>query len=81
MTGSDENRIIARGLNAPGPLLLVKKRLDEFRGGHLRIIISRDDAADELVDYFMAMGAKVEIDHAGDDIHVVVDLTESGEDE
>jgi TusA-related sulfurtransferase len=81
MTGSDENRIIARGLNAPGPLLLVKKRLDEFRGGHLRIIVSRDDAADELVDYFIEMGAKVEIDHAGDDIHVVVDLTESGEDE
>ena len=81
MTGSDENRIIARGLNAPGPLLLVKKRLDEFRGGHLRIIVSRDDAADELVDYFIEMGAKVEIDHAGDDIHVVVDLTESGEEE
>jgi len=81
MTGSDENRIIARGLNAPGPLLLVKKRLDEFRGGHLRIIVSREDAADELVDYFIEMGAKVEIDHAGDDIHVVVDLTESGEDE
>ena len=81
MTGSDEIRIIARGLNSPGPLLLVKKRLDELKGGHLRVIVSRDDAADELVDFFMEMNAKVEIDHAGEDIHVVVDLTESGEDE
>ena len=81
MAGSDEKRIIARGLNSPGPLLLVKKRLDEFRGGHLRVIVSRDDAADELVDFFMDMNAKVELDHAGKDIHVVVDLTESGEDE
>jgi TusA-related sulfurtransferase len=80
MAESDEKRIIARGLNAPGPLLLVKKKLDDFKGGHLRVIVSHDDAADELVDYFMAIGVKVEIDHAGDDIHVVVDLTESGED-
>jgi len=80
MAGSEEKRIIARGLNPPGPLLLVKKRLEELKGGHLRVIVSSDDAADELVDYFIAMDAKVEIDNAGADIHVVVDLTESGED-
>jgi TusA-related sulfurtransferase len=80
MAGVEENRIIARGLNPPGPLMLVKKRIDEFRGGHLRVIVSSEAAADELVDYFLAMDAKVEIDNAGDDIHVVVDLTEVGED-
>jgi len=80
MAGSEENRIIARGLNPPGPLLLVKKRLDEFKGGHLRVIVSSEDAADELVEYFLGMDAKVEIDNAGDDIHVVVDLKASGED-
>lgn len=80
MAGSEEQRIIARGLHSPGALLLVKKRLDEFKGEHIRVIVSSDDAADELVDFFMEMGAKVEIDNAGDDIHVVVDLTESGED-
>jgi TusA-related sulfurtransferase len=79
LAGEEEKRIIARGLSSPGPLLLVRKRLDEFRGGHLRVIVSTDDSADELVDFFMEMGAKVEIDHAGTDIHVVVDLTESGE--
>jgi len=80
MTGSEEERIIARGLNPPGPLLLVKKRLEDLKCEHLRIIVSSDDAADELVNYFLGMDAKVEIDSAGDDIHVVVDLTESGED-
>ena len=80
MAGGEENRIIARGLNPPGPLLLVKKRIDEFKHGHLRVIVSSEDAADELVEYFLGMNAKVEIDNAGDDIHVVVDLTESGED-
>jgi TusA-related sulfurtransferase len=79
MAGEEEKRVIARGLSSPGPLLLVKKNLDEYMGGHLRVIVSTDDAADELVDYFMETGAKVEIDHAGEDIHVVVDLTESGE--
>jgi TusA-related sulfurtransferase len=80
MATGGENRIIARGLNPPGPLLLVKKRIDEFMGGHLRVIVSSEDAADELVDYFIGLDAKVEIDNAGDDIHVVVDLTESGDD-
>ena len=81
MAGSEEQRIIARGLNPPGPLLLVKKRIAEFSGGHLRVIVSSEDAADELVEYFLDMGAQVEIDNAGEDIHVVVDLTESGEGE
>jgi TusA-related sulfurtransferase len=80
MAGSEEIRIIARGLNPPGPLLLVKKRLEELRGGRLRVIVSSEAAAYELVNYFTGMDADVEIDHAGDDIHVVVDLTESGED-
>ena len=80
MAGSEEIRIIARGLNPPGPLLLVKKRLEELKGGRLRVIVSSEDAADELVNYFTGMDADVEIDRAGDDIHVVVDLTGSGED-
>ena len=75
MTGIEEKRIIARGLKPPGPLLLVKKQLEELRGGRFRVIVSSDEAADELVDYFMGMDAGVEIDHAGDDIHIVVDLT------
>ena len=79
MAGGEEKRIIARGLNPPGPLLLVKKKFDEFKGGHLRVIVSSEAAADEQVDYFLGIGAKVEIDNAGEDIHVVVDLTESGE--
>ena len=58
----------------------MEKKLEELRGECLRVIVSSDDAADELVEFFAGMKAEVEIDHAGDDIHVVVDLTESGED-
>jgi len=43
------------------------------------VIVSNEGAADELVDYFLGLGAKVEIDNAGDDIHVIVDLTDPGE--
>lgn len=75
MAVNEEKRIIARGLKPPGPLLLVKKRLEELRGGRLRVIVSSEDAADELVAFFTGMDVDVEIDHAGDDIHVVVDLT------
>jgi TusA-related sulfurtransferase len=80
VNGAEEKKIIARGLNPPGPLLLVKKRISEFIGGHLRVIVSSEDAADELVEYFLEMNAKVEIDNAGDDIHLVVDMTQCGED-
>jgi len=79
VAGSEEKRVVARGLSSPGPLLLVRKRLDEYRGGRLRVIVSYDDAADELVEFFMKKGARVELDHAREDIHVVVDLTVSGE--
>jgi TusA-related sulfurtransferase len=75
----EEKKVIARGLSSPGPLLLVRKRLEEFRGGRLRVIVSDDEAADELVEFFTAEGAMVELDHAGEDIHVVVDMTVSGE--
>jgi TusA-related sulfurtransferase len=79
MAGSEEKRIIARGLNPPGPLLLVKKSLEELKGSRIRIIISNDEAADELMDFFSGMDAEVEIDNAGDDIHIVVDLTGLGD--
>ena len=81
MAEREEKRLIARGLPSPGPLLLVRKRLDEFKGGRLRVIVSTEDAADELVDFFLEMNSKVEIDNAGDDIHIVADLTESGDNE
>ena len=79
MATGEENRIIARGLNPPGPLMLVKKRIDEFRGGHLRVIVSSEDAADELVDYFMVLYYKLLVILTNSYNHVVVDLTEFGE--
>lgn len=71
----NEERIIARGLRPPGPLLLVRKKIEEGAAGHLRVIVSFEDSARELVEFFEETGIPVETDRAGDDIHVVADLS------
>jgi len=70
----DEVRIMARGLRPPGPLLVVKKRLKSIDAARLRVIVSNREAAEDLVNYFEVRGAAAEIDVAGEDFHVVVDL-------
>jgi TusA-related sulfurtransferase len=76
---TEETRVLARGLNPPGPLLLAKKKLAGLEsGGVLRVIVSSEEAADELVDYFLETGLRVEIDNAGEDIHVIVYSAETG---
>jgi TusA-related sulfurtransferase len=75
MNINNEERVIAKGLNPPGPLLIVKKKVRSMQGGSLRVIVSNREAADELVGYFREHSAEAEIDMAGDDYHVVIDLT------
>ena len=70
----DEERIMARGLRSPGPLLVVKKRLRGIDAPRLRVIVSTREAAEDLVNYFEVRGAPAEIDVAGEDFHVIVDL-------
>lgn len=70
----DEVRIIARGLKSPGPLLIVKKRLKNLDAMRVRVIVSSREAADDLVNFFEARGSAAEVDIAGEDFHVVVDL-------
>jgi TusA-related sulfurtransferase len=70
-----EEKIIARGLNSPGPLLMVKKRLREIElTGTLRIIVSSLEIAEEIVEFFKSNSTYFELDRAGDDYHVIVDL-------
>jgi TusA-related sulfurtransferase len=71
---NNEERVLAKGLNSPGPLLIVKKKMRSRHGGNLRVIVSNQEAADELIKYFRDRSAEAEIDRAGDDYHVVVDL-------
>jgi len=73
-TNNEEERIMARGLNPPGPLLIVKKRLKTIDAIRIRVIVSSREAAEDLVNYFETRGAPSEIDRAGEDYHVVVDL-------
>jgi TusA-related sulfurtransferase len=71
---NDEERIMARGLKSPGPLLVVKKRLKDIDASRVRVIVSNRQAAEEIVDFIVARGGTAEIDAAGEDYHVVVDL-------
>jgi len=74
MVTNNEKRIIARGLNSPGPLLIVKKKLESTSAEKLRVVVSSEEAALELQRYFRKRSAEAEIDVAGDDYHVVIDL-------
>jgi hypothetical protein len=74
VASNDEERVMARGLKPPGPLLIVKRRLKARRSFRMRVIVSNREAAEELVGFFEARGGVAEIDSAGEDIHVVVDL-------
>jgi TusA-related sulfurtransferase len=69
-----EERVVARGLKSPGPLLIVKKRLKTLDAARIRVIVSSMEAAEDIVNYFETRGAATEIDRAGEDFHVVVDL-------
>ena len=71
---SDEERIVARGLKSPGPLLIVKKRLKALDARRIRVIVSSREAAEDIINYFETRGAAIELDRAGEDYHVVVDL-------
>ena len=71
-----EERISARGLRPPGPLLLVKKRLRDTEASRLRVIVSNREAADEIIEYLRSRGARAEVDQAGDDYHVIADLSQ-----
>ena len=78
---NNEERILAKGLNPPGPLLIVKKKVRSMLGKNLRVIVSNQEAAAELVAYFREHSADAEIDMAGDDYHVVVDMTNFEDDD
>jgi TusA-related sulfurtransferase len=73
-TNNDEERIMARGLKSPGPLLMVKKRLKTLDAVRIRVIVSSREAAEDIVNFFESRGAASEIDRAGEDFHVVVDM-------
>ncbi len=67
--------IIAKGLKPPGPLLVVKKKLQTVTSERVRIIVSNREAVDEIVDYLKGIEAPYELDRAGDDYHIIIDTT------
>ena len=74
VNGNDEERVIARGLRSPGPVLLVRTRARETGAARLRVIVSDRKAAEEVAAFLAARGAPAEIDAVGDEYHVIADL-------
>ncbi len=74
VNGQDEERVIARGLRSPGPLLLVRNRVRETGAARLRVIVSDRTAAEEVAAFLVARGAPAEIDVVGEEFHVIADL-------
>ncbi len=72
---SQEERIIARGLRHPGPLLILKKRLRDIEAIKIRRIVSDRESADEIVQYLSSRGARCDIDKFENEYHVVADLS------
>ena len=64
-------RINARGLSAPGPRLMAEAALAKGHPALLRVVVSSRSAADDVSDYLRSVGASVEIDHVGAEVHVV----------
>jgi hypothetical protein len=66
-----EVRVNARGLSVPGPRLMATAALDRERPALMRVVVSNAPAADDVRAYLEGCGAAVEIDHVGDEFHVL----------
>lgn len=66
-----ELRINARGLSVPGPRLMVQSALEKGRPELMRVVVSTDEGARDVVGYLTGCGASVEIDQVGAEFHVI----------
>ena len=68
-------RINARGLETPGPRMMVESALS---GGvtyeSLRVVVSSKDAVDDLIGYLKSLGASIETDYIGNDYHIFAEF-------
>ena len=66
-----ELRINARGLSVPGPRLMVQSALENGRPELIRVVVSTDEGARDVLGYLTGVGASVEIDQVGAEFHVI----------
>jgi TusA-related sulfurtransferase len=66
-----EVRINARGLSAPGPRLMADAALQKETPQLLRVVVSSVPAADDVRGFLEGRGAVVEVDHVGNEFHVL----------
>ena len=68
----NELKINARGLDNPGPRMLVETALARGKPAALRVIVSHQEAVDDLRKLFEKHKATAEVDQIGDEFHVLV---------
>jgi len=73
MTTTNEERIIAKNLEPPGPLLVVQRMLPGIAARRVRVIVSSRAAALEIVAFCESNGDRAAVDETGGDYHVIID--------
>ena len=75
MKQDSEIRINARGLPNPGPRMMVESALDRRKYESMRVVVSNEEALEDLRGFFESIGASIDTDQIGDDYHIFVDFT------
>ena len=80
MPDKDENtlRINARGLSGHGPRLMVQSALASASQTVLRVVVSNQEAADDVMQYLESLGGTTEMDHIGNEFYVYATMAPSG---
>ena len=73
--GIMNNRINARGLSCPQPVVLTRNRMDEIKSGQIEIIVDNQAACDNITRISEKNGWAVNTQNEDDDI--VLTLTKS----
>jgi TusA-related sulfurtransferase len=68
-------KVNARGLSIPGPRLMVETALAKGPCTMMRVIVSNQEAAKDLEEFFASLSATVEIDRVGEEYHILADFT------
>ncbi|UCG51283.1 MAG: hypothetical protein JSW58_13970 [Candidatus Latescibacterota bacterium] len=75
----NEVKINAKGLSNPGPRMMVESVLAEQECKTLRVVVTSEEAVKDLEEYFDTLGATIEVDQIGEEIHMLVDLPVLGD--
>ncbi len=75
------NKIDVRGLSCPLPVVKVRNKLIELKGGVLEVLVDTGTAKDNIIRIANNMNWKVEIKQEGDEILIIISKKENQKEE